>query len=75
MTRDELQQIQTACHEWLRQAGAANGNRLTIPAHGAISTEVHLEVRSILTFDNVLIRSAVDSTTGVCYTKLIEAHG
>jgi hypothetical protein len=75
MTRDELQQIQTACHEWLRQAGAANGNRLTIPAQGAIAAEVHLEVRSILTFDNVLIRSAVDATTRVCYTKLIGPHG
>ena len=75
MTRDELEQIQTKCHEWLRQAGTAEGSRMTIPAAGAISNEVHLGVSSILTFDNVLIRSVVDTATGVCYTKLIGPHG
>ena len=44
---------------------------MTIPAPGAISSELHVEVRSILTFDNVLIRSVVDCITGVCYTNLL----
>ena len=48
---------------------------MTIPAEGAISNEVHIEVSSILTFDNVLIRSVVDRKSGVCYTKLIGPHG
>jgi hypothetical protein len=75
MTPDELEQIQTACHEWLRQPGTSQGSRMTIPAPGAISSELHVEVRSILTFDNVLIRSVVDCITGVCYTKLIGPYG
>jgi len=75
MTRDELEQIQTACHEWLRHDGARDGSRLTISASHANSTDVHVEVRSILTFDNVLIQSVVDCDTGVCYTKLIGPHG
>ena len=74
MTRDELEQIQKTCHEWLRQPGTSQGSRMTIPVEGAISSEFHVEVRSILTFDNVLIRSVVDCATGVCYTKLIGPH-
>ncbi len=71
MVEDELKQIQHACHEWLRQPGTSHGSRMTIPVCGAISRPIQLEVRALLTFDNVLITSAVDSSTGVCYSKLI----
>ncbi|HSS19779.1 MAG TPA: hypothetical protein VLL54_06870 [Pyrinomonadaceae bacterium] len=71
MTRDELEQVQSICHGWLRHAGTANGSRMTIPATGAITCPVELQVRSLLSFDNVLISSAVDANTDTCYAKLI----
>jgi hypothetical protein len=75
MTQEELEQIQTICHEWLRQPGTSNGSCMTIPAGGALLRPVELEVRSLLTFDNVMITSAVDAVTGVCYSKLIARSG
>ena len=75
MTQAELEHIQQVCHEWLRQSGAAKGSRLTVPASDELRDPVELEIKSILTFDNVLITSAVDSNTGACYTKLIASPG
>ena len=75
MTKEELEQVQTICHEWLRQPGTANGSRMTIPAGSELSHPVELEARSLLTFDNVMITSAVDAATGVCYSKLIARAG
>ena len=48
---------------------------MIIPAGGALSRDVEVVVSSLLTFDNVLIRSAGDAETGVCYTKLIGRQG
>jgi len=50
-------------------------DRLTIPAGALFSRAITVEIKSILTFDNVLITSAVDVETGVCYTKLIGKSG
>ena len=44
---------------------------MVIPAGGALSRAIELKVSALLTFDNVLIMSANDSETGICYTKLI----
>jgi hypothetical protein len=71
MTKEELEYIQAACREWLRQRAPAT-NRTILPAVGPLSRPVEVERSGILTFDNVLITSAVDAETGVCYTKLIE---
>src|SRR6185436_19239506 len=60
---------------WLRQPGTSHGSRMIIPAGGALWRNVEVEVSSLLTFDNVLIRSAVDVKTGACYTKLIGRQG
>jgi hypothetical protein len=75
MTEEELERIQRACHEWLRQPGTSNGSRMTIPAGGVLSRNVEVEVRSLLTFDNVMIASAIDSETNACYSKLIAKQG
>lgn len=75
MTQAELEHIQQVCHEWLRQSGSSKGSRLTVPASDELRDPVELEIKSILTFDNVLITSAVDSNTGTCYTKLITSPG
>jgi hypothetical protein len=71
MTKEELEYIQAACRVWLQQSGAAT-SRTIIPAAGPLSRPMEVERSGILTFDNVLITSAVDAETGVCYTKLIE---
>jgi hypothetical protein len=71
MTKEELEYIQAACRVWLRHPDAAT-SRVTIPAAGPLSRPVEVERSGILTFDNVLITSAVDAETGVCYTKLIK---
>ena len=72
MTKEELDYIQTACRESLQQPGRATGSRITISADGPLSRPVEVELKGILTFDNVRITSAVDAETGVCYTKLLE---
>lgn len=48
---------------------------MTIPAGGALSRTVEIKITALLTFDNVLIMSAVDAETGACYTKLIGRQG
>lgn len=75
MTNEELQHIQTFCHKWLREADVSHASRRTVPAGGALSHPIELEISGLLTFDNVLIRSAIDSKTGTCYTKLIGRQG
>ena len=71
MTKEELKQIQSICREWLRQPDTAKDSRLSIPAGDALSRAFALRVSALLTFDNVLILSANDAETGVCYAKLI----
>lgn len=71
MTKEELEYIQAACRDWLQQPGPAT-NKTIVPAPGPLSRPVEVERSGILTFDNVLITSAVDAETGVCYTKLLE---
>jgi hypothetical protein len=48
---------------------------MTIPAGGALSRTVEIKISALLTFDKVLIMSAVDEETGVCYTKRIGRQG
>jgi hypothetical protein len=74
MTRAELEHIQTVCHEWLRQPGVRQDSRRTISS-SALSRPVELKITGLLTFDNVLITSAMDAETGSCYTKLIARPG
>jgi hypothetical protein len=74
MTKAELEHIQTVCHEWLRQPGVAQDSRRTISS-SALSRLVELKITGLLAFDNVLITSAVDAETGICYTKLIARPG
>jgi hypothetical protein len=74
MTRAELEHIQTVCHEWLRQPGVGQDSRRTISS-SALSRPVELKITGLLTFDDVLITSAVDAETGSCYTKLIARPG
>jgi len=71
MTKEELEHIQAVTCGWLKKPGTGKGSRLTIPAGGALSRTVEVSVSALLTFDNVLIMSANDSETGICYTKLI----
>src|SRR5258706_4655955 len=75
MTNEELEYIQTFCHQWLREAGASHASRRTIPAGGPLSHAIELEISELLTFDNVLIKSANDAKIGTCYTKLIGRQG
>ncbi len=75
MTNEELQYIQNFCHQWLREPGASHASRRTIPAGGALSHSIELEISELLTFDNVLIKSANDAKIGTCYTKLIGRQG
>lgn len=71
MTEEELEQIQSMCREWLLRPETSEDSCLIIPAGGALSRTVELKVSALLRFDNVLIMSANDSETGICYTKLI----
>jgi hypothetical protein len=71
VTEVELEQIQLVCRDWLLRPDTSNGSCLTISAGGALFRTVELNVSALLTFDNVLIMSANDSETGICYTKLI----
>ena len=70
MTKEELEHIQAACRDWLQQPATTSGT--IIPAAGPLARPVEVERKGILTFDNVLITSAIDAESGVCYTKLIE---
>jgi len=71
MTEKELEQIQSVCRAWLQRSDTAKDSRLTIPAEGSLLRPVELKIGALLTFDNVLILSADDAETGVCYAKLI----
>jgi hypothetical protein len=75
VTNEELQHIQAFCHQWLREPAASHASRRTLPAGSALSHPIELQISELLTFDNVLIRSAIDSKTGTCYTKLIGRLG
>jgi len=75
VTYEELQHLQAFCHQWLREPGASHASRRTIPAGGALSHPIELEISELLTFDNVLIKSAIDAKTGTCYTKLLGRQG
>jgi hypothetical protein len=61
MNNEELQHIQAFCHKWLREPGASHASRRTILAGGALSHPIELEISELLTFENVLIRSAIDA--------------
>jgi hypothetical protein len=71
MTKEELEHIQAVCRERLRRPDTSEDCCLVIPAGGALSCAIELKVSALLTFNNVLIMSANDSETGICYTKLI----
>lgn len=71
MTKAELEQIQTVCREWLRQPERSE-SRLTIPAGSGLSRAIQIERKAILTFDNLLITTAVDAETGAKYAGLIQ---
>jgi hypothetical protein len=71
MTEEELEQIQSVCREWLLRPETSKDSCMVIPAGGALSRAIELNVSALLTFDNALIMSANDSETGVCYAKLI----
>src|SRR6185369_18084133 len=75
MTKAELEHIQSVCHEWLRQPGVSPDSRVTISSSSALTRTVELKITGLLTFDDVLIRSAEDAETGACYTKLIASRG
>jgi len=59
----------------LSNSATTSDSRLTIPAGVALPHVITIEIKAILTFDNVLITSAVDAETGMCYTKLIGKSG
>lgn len=71
MTKEEHEHIQIVCRGWMRQEATGKDSRLTIPPGGALTRMVDVKIEAVLTFDNVLITSAVDAETGVCYTRLI----
>ena len=75
MTEAKLEHIQAVCRGWLRQSDTSTDSRMTIPAGGALSRTIEIKISALLTFDNVLIMSAVDAETGACYTKLIGRQG
>jgi len=75
ITEEQFKQIQSLCREWLSEPATNRESRLTIPAGAVLPQSITVEIKGILTFDDVLITSAVDTKTGVCYTKLIGKSG
>jgi hypothetical protein len=75
VTQDQLQRIQSICRDWLSNPATTRDSRLTIPLGAVVPHAIMIDINTILTFDNVLISSAVDAETGVCYTKLIGKAG
>jgi hypothetical protein len=75
ITEEQFKQIQLLCREWLSDPATNRDSRLTIPAGAVLPQSITIEIKGILTFDDVLITSAVDTKTGVCYTKLIAKSG
>lgn len=75
MTNEELKHIQTICRDWLLQAGISGDNCLTILPGGPLIHTVEIELRSLMTPDNVIITSAVDMITGAVYASLLKQPG
>ena len=75
ITEEELKRIQSLCHDWLSDPSTNRDSRLTIPAGVVVPHAITIEIKSILTFDDVMITSAEDAEAGTCYTKLIGKSG
>jgi hypothetical protein len=75
LSEEQLEHIQSLCRQWLSDPSTNRDSRLTIPGGSVLPHAITIEIKSILTFDNVLITSAVDTETAVCYTKLIGKSG
>jgi len=75
MTPDELEEIQSICRQWMNEPSTHVESRLTIPPGVVLSRTIVIEITGLLTFDNVLVRSADDVDTGVCYLKQIGEPG
>src|ERR1044072_8408655 len=75
MTKDELEQIQSIIRQWMSEPTTHSESRLTIPAGIVTDRAIVIVINSLLTFDNVLIESAVDTDSGLCYTKRIGPSG
>jgi len=75
MTKDELEQIQSICRQWMSEPTTNFESRLTIPSGIVLERTIVIKINALLTFDNVLIESAVDADTGFCYTKRIGEAG
>jgi len=71
MTQEELEYIQTVCRAWLKQPDTSQESRLVVPQGDSLSRAVELEVKALLTFDDVLIKSAADAETGANYTRML----
>jgi len=63
------------CREWLNDPATTSESRLIIPAGIVLPQAIAIEIKRILTFDDVLITSAVDADSGLCYTKLFSKSG
>ena len=72
---EQIRHIQTTCREWLSNPATTRDTLFIIPADNVVPHSVSIEIQGILTFDDVLIRSAVDAETRVCYTKHISRWG
>jgi hypothetical protein len=75
MTKDELEQIQSICRQWMSEPTTNLESRLTIPSGIVLERTIVIKINGLLTFDNVLIESAVDADNGFCYTKRIGESG
>jgi len=75
MTKDELEQIQLIIRQWMSEPTTRSDSLLTIPSGIVSDRAIVIEIKSLLTFDNVLIESAVDTDSGLCYTKRIGPSG
>lgn len=71
MTKEELEQIQSICRQWMSEPTTHLESRLTIPSGVVLPRTILIEIKGLLTFDNVRVLSAVDVDNGVCYTKQI----
>jgi hypothetical protein len=75
MTKDELEQIQSICRQWMSEPTTNLESRLTVPSGIVLERTIVIKINALLTFDNVLIESAVDADTDSCYTKRIGESG
>lgn len=74
-TDEQIRHIQSICREWLSNPATTRDTLFIMPADDVVPHAVSIEIQGILTFDDVLIRSAVDAETRVCYTKHISRWG